>query len=199
MDLDTWPGATDRNVSRLTGSFTSAAACRDRRDLQALLGRVLDQAGADERGKVGVLLALVGLLPEMLGAVMSGQQQVLMTTLQEIHTAVEAQMKHLTDSAEDRALGAVLKVFLAIRPLLTGRPDRSLALLEQAEQEIFALPFPPPADASLMVRLAPGCHVVGALLLCLSQGKGGVSGARQCAHVLFPDQILGEFVNGHAR
>ena len=172
---DSWPGASDRNLARLTGTFSAAVACSDRSPLQALFTRALDESSKGERGKLGVLLALAGFLPDLIGALLGGQNQVVMTTLAEMHRAVEGQMGGLGDSEEDRALGASLQMFLAIQPALGGQMGAAIEGLERAERDLAALAFPPADDAAWMVRIAPGCHLASAYLLATGYWLAGAT------------------------
>ena len=157
---DTWPGAFDRNLARLSGGFTAAGGiCTDRSPLQNLLEEMLAEAAKDERGRIAVLEVLTGMSFELFAAMFSGQQTKLQTTLLALRDALKKQLNNLGSSPDELSFGAVLKVLLSAEPFLLGDMPKALKMLHQAEAQLAGLPFPPKSDALVLARVAPAIHL----------------------------------------
>ncbi len=168
---DTWPGAFDRNLARLSGGFTAASGiCTDRSPLQNLLEEMLVDAAKDERGRIAVIEVLTGMSFELFAAMFSGQQTKLQVTLLALRDALKKQLNNLGSSPDELSFGAVLKVFLSAEPFLLGDMPKALKMLHQAEAELAGLPFPPKADALVLARVAPAIHL-GVIYLVVAVEK----------------------------
>ena len=157
---DTWPGAFDRNLARLSGGFTAAGGiCTDRSPLQNLLEEMLAVAAKDERGRIAVLEVLTGMSFELFAAMFSGQQTKLQATSLALRDALKKQLNNLGSSPDELSFGAVLKVLLSAEPFLVGDMPKALNMLHQAEAQLAGLPFPPKSDALVLAKVAPAIHL----------------------------------------
>ncbi|MBN2496501.1 MAG: hypothetical protein JXR96_18045 [Deltaproteobacteria bacterium] len=163
---DRWPDALDRHIDRLTSAiFSGAGACQDRAPLQRLLREILAQAAADERGCIGVLEVLASMGVNLFTSLFSGQQHRVLVTLIELRDALQHELGKLGQSHDDQALAAVIKTLLAIEPFMKGDVQAGLEMLAGAEKTLGSLPFPPRETDPLLVRIAPGLHLLSLYIL----------------------------------
>ena len=157
VNADKYAERNYRNSFLLMDSFRSAGACVHDLRVSALTDLILEQSLKGPKGAVGTLEVLGSMLLVTFLEIMEGRADTSVFVMGELARGTERVRGKLSDSAEDRALDAVLRIVEAGPALIQGDFRYPLLPMEQAVitfDELAAQPAGP--DAPDMVRLVPG-------------------------------------------
>jgi len=159
-----------RNAFRLVDGFHAAGACLNDVAISGLTDAILEKALDSEVGRAGVLQFLGGMVTIMFMEIVDGSSTLHVFVLGELSRGTERIRSRLADSAEDRALDAVLAIVEAASVVLQGDLRYPLLPMEQAVitfDELAAKPAD--TDSPDMVRLAPGLRAGTLSLMAILQ------------------------------
>jgi hypothetical protein len=168
LDADRDDGFNSRNAQRLMEAFNASGACLHQHELTTMLDRGLAISTEGNQGAMGVLQVVGGLGVNIVVEMISGRSDTAYLILGRLLQSLDKFRTGLGNTADERALSAILDILVASPAALQGRLPALIGTVENAASLFDGLTLSPPAaETSDFLRLVPGIRAmtVGSLAL----------------------------------
>lgn len=186
-------GWQDRNVSRLTGAFSSALSCPARERLDGLMDDIMARAAAADDPGQAILAILVGAGANLAQAAITGRMDLAFGAADTLVRGLDRVRERLGTTPADEALKATLAALVGVvRLLQTGDPAMVGQVAGAAQALAGVGRDGVTEDAPLVVRLGPGFHMGALGFLALAQSIQGDAEAAEATLATLDQALEGD-------